>query len=292
MISDKKQGTDINLYKLFVEQCFNLLRENGSCGMVIPSGIHTDLGTFQLRKMLFEKTRIDGLFGFENRKGVFEGVHKSYKFNILTYQKGGETRAFPTKFMRHEVNELADFPNEKAIIIPVSLIKRLSPDSWSVMEFKSEMDILIAEKMLRYPLLGDEIDGKRYLKLNREFDMTNDSCLFKREPGKGCLPLYEGKMIWQFDSHYAEPRYWVDEKEGRKAILGKTPDHGQILDYQSYRLGVRAIARTTDKVTIISSITPKNAFCGNSLLIGTLMIFQFRQTKRFVIKMESLTVLS
>ncbi|MFM5993176.1 MAG: Eco57I restriction-modification methylase domain-containing protein, partial [Dolichospermum sp.] len=37
VVNGKKQGTDINLYKLFVEQCVNLLSENGECGLVIPS---------------------------------------------------------------------------------------------------------------------------------------------------------------------------------------------------------------------------------------------------------------
>jgi hypothetical protein len=55
IVNDKKAGTDINLYKLFTEQCFNLLKPNGDCGIVIPSGIYTDLGTKQLREMLFSQ---------------------------------------------------------------------------------------------------------------------------------------------------------------------------------------------------------------------------------------------
>lgn len=86
-VNGRKQGSDINLYKLFTEQCFHLLRDGGACGIVIPSGIYSDLGTKQLRQMLFEKTRISGLFGFENRKAVFEGVHKSFKFVVLTFIK-------------------------------------------------------------------------------------------------------------------------------------------------------------------------------------------------------------
>ncbi len=63
MVNGRKAGSDINLYKLFTEQCFNLLRPGGECGIVIPSGIYTDLGTKQLREMLFGQTRISGLFG-------------------------------------------------------------------------------------------------------------------------------------------------------------------------------------------------------------------------------------
>ncbi|MEY3400771.1 MAG: hypothetical protein RLZZ86_374, partial [Cyanobacteriota bacterium] len=269
VVNGKKQGTDINLYKLFVEQCVNLLSENGECGLVIPSGIYTDLGTKQLREMLFSQTKITGLFCFENKKAIFEGVHKSFKFVVLTFENGNKTLSFPARFMRHDVGELNSFPDDDCIHISVDLIKRLSPDSISVMEFKSDLDIFIAEKMSRFPLLGEEIQDKWNLKLTREFDMTNDSHLFKTEPGKGRLPLYEGKMIHQFTHRFAEPRYWVEEEEGRKAVLGKNGvDKGQILDYQCYRLGFRDIARNTDIRTMIATVVHKSLFCGNTLIVS------------------------
>ncbi|MFQ5677650.1 MAG: Eco57I restriction-modification methylase domain-containing protein, partial [bacterium] len=236
IVNSKKAGSDINLYKLFTEQCFNLLRPGGQSGIVIPSGIYTDLGSKQLREMAFNQNKITGLFGFENRKEIFEGVHRSYKFVVFTFEKGGKTEAFPAAFMRHDVAELAHFPQQGSIAISVDLIRRLSPDSLSIMEFKSPLDIQIAEKMLRFPLLGDEIDGTWNLKLTREFDMTNDSDLFKTQPGAGRLPLYEGKMIHQFDHRFDGPRFWVDEKKGRRALVGQDEkEGGHRLDYQKYR---------------------------------------------------------
>ena len=268
IVNGKKAGTDINLYKLFTEQCFNLLRDGGCCGIVIPSGIYTDLGTKQLREMLFNETAVTGLFCFENRKGIFENVDSRFKFVVLSFEKGGKTADFPAAFMRHHVKELERFPREGAINISVDLVKKLSPDSLSVMEFKNETDIVIAKKMMKFPLLGEKIEGTWNLKLGNEFHMTNDSYLFKTQPGKGRLPLYEGKMIHQFVNNYAEPKYWIDEKEGRKNLVGREEDNGQKLDYQEYRLGFRAIARNTDERTIISGIISKNVFCGNSLLVS------------------------
>jgi hypothetical protein len=64
----RKVGSDLNLYKLFTERCFDLLRPGGHCGIVIPSGIYTDLGAKGLRDLLFGQTHIEGLFCFENRK--------------------------------------------------------------------------------------------------------------------------------------------------------------------------------------------------------------------------------
>jgi hypothetical protein len=75
-------------------------------------------------------------------------------------------------------------------------------------------------------------------------DMANDSGLFGNAAGDGQMPLYEGKMTWQFDHRFAtydtdgetrgatesekadpafrvRPRYWVEAREVylRSAIL-------------------------------------------------------------------------
>lgn len=279
IVNDKKAGTDINLYKLFTEQCFNLLKANGDCGIVIPSGIYTDLGTKQLREMLFSQTNITGLFCFENRKEIFENVHRSFKFVVLTFEKVPLSdvgtglkpvlttmmQSFPAAFMRHDVKELESFPNPDSIRIDIDLVRKLSPDSLSIMEFKTELDIVIAKKMLRYPLLGEEIKDSWNLKLGNEFHMTNDSHLFKTKPADGRLPLYEGKMIHQFTHEYAEPKYWISEKEGRKTLLSNEKDKGQILQYQNYRLAYRAIARNTDNRTMIATVLPHRVFYAHSM---------------------------
>lgn len=285
VIDGKKAGSDINLYKLFTEQCFNLLRPNGYCGIVIPSGIYSDLGTKQLREMLFSQTKIEGLFCFENRKEIFEGVHRSYKFVVLTYMKGGKTRTFPAAFMRHDVEELRSFPQDGMLEINVDLVRRLAPDSLSVMEFNNPSDVQIAEKMLQFPLLGEHIEDTWNLRLTNEFHMTNDSHLFDTKPGIGRLPLYEGKMIWQLEKTTAVIRYWVSEKEGRKKLLSprlkaiKKLDENHELTtkieslklsagYEYYRLGFRSITGATNERALVVSIIPANVFTGNSLTVS------------------------
>ncbi len=265
IVNGKKTGSDINLYKLFTEQCANLLREGGDCGIVIPSGIYTDLGAKGLRDLLFEQNKVTGLFCFENRKEIFEGVDSRFKFVVLTFERGGNTVRFPAAFMRHDVLELAGFPGEIGLLLSVELIRRLSPDSHSVMEFKSETDICIAEKMLKFPLLGERIDGAWNLVLTNEFHMTNDSYLFKTESGKGLLPLYEGKMIWQFDSKYAEPKYWIIETEAQSK-LGKA-QQGSVFHYKDYRLAFREIASNTNERSLIASILPRSVFANHKLMI-------------------------
>ncbi len=276
LVNGKKAGTDINLYKLFLERCFALLKSNGRCGIVIPSGIYTDLGAKQLREMLFEQGRITSLFGIANEKFIFEGVDHRFKFSILSFAKGGKTTIFPAAF-RITPGEAVTaeglgglFRNRnQQVELDAEVVRRLSPDSLGVMEFKSGKDLEVAEKLLNFTPLGERMSGSWNLSLTAEFHMTSDSHLFHSEPKKGSVPLYEGKMMHQFNPRHEKPRYWVNEKAARLAVLGrKGEDKGQILDYQRPRLALRAIARSSDQRTIIVSPIPPYVFCGNSLLVN------------------------
>ncbi|NCR39942.1 MAG: ATP-binding protein [Microcystis aeruginosa W13-11] len=291
IVNGKKQGTDINLYKLFVEQCFNLLHPQGECGMVIPSGIYTDLGTKQLREMLFSQCQLGTVFGLSNEKFIFEGVDHRFKFCLFDFAKGKNTNNFKAVFRINPREAISKdklgiflYNKDEQVQISTNLIRKLSPDSLSVMEFKQDIDIHIAEKMSRFPLLGETLPDTWNLRLTSEFHMTNDSYLFKTEPAKGRLPLYEGKMIHQFTHHYALPKYWLDEKEARQALLKRGEvDNGQILDYQTYRLGFRSVSSSTNERSLISSLIPKLVFCGNSLSISECEQNNFQDNQSFKI---------
>lgn len=271
IVNGKRKGSDTNLYKLFVEQCINLLRNGGRCGIITPGGIYTDLGTKQLRDVLFSQNTVGTLYGLSNEKFIFEGVHHAQKFCILSFMKGGQTKTIETAFRinpreavgSERLDRFLHDPDEH-VQIKTDLIRRLSPDSLSVMEFKAPLDVQIAEKMLQFPLLGDEIADKWNMKFTAEFHMTNASHLFRDLPMKGRLPLYEGKMIWQFDHQMTKPRYWINEKDGRQALLGKTSDTGQLLDYECYRFGFRDIASNTNERTAVTTVIPQT-FHGNKI---------------------------
>ncbi len=271
-VNGKRVGTDINLYKLFVEQCFNLLRPRGRCGMITPGSLYSDLGAKQLRETLFSQCQLDPLFGLSNERYIFEGVEHRQVICIFAFLKGGRTDSFSAAFRINpreavspeRLDQFLHTPSEH-LTYCVPLIRRLSPDSLSIMEFKSESDVLIAKKLLRHPLLGQQIADSWNIRFGTEFHMTNDSYLFRTSPAKGRLPLYEGKMINQFSHRVIEPKYWIDEQEGRKALLGRMEDEGQRLDYESYRLAFRDVARNTDARTAIMTMLPPNVFCNHPL---------------------------
>ena len=287
IVNGKKAGSDINLYKLFTEQCFNLLKVNGYCGIVIPSGIYTDLGTKQLRQMLFDQSRITGLFAFENRKEIFENVHRSFKFAVLSFKKGPITTSFPAAFMRHHVEELQQFPKYGSSNLTLEFISKQSPESLSIMEIKNEFEFPIVAKMLKFPLIGADQPNSSKVIFGSEFHMTNSSYLFEKTDGDGKIPLYEGKMIYQFTHQYLAPKYWINEQMARKALLGSKADTGQVLDYQCYRLAFRDIASNTNERTTIATITPK-VFHGNKLPQTII----FRDGERIISNSDLLYMLS
>lgn len=290
IVNGRKAGSDINLYKLFTEQCVNLLGAGGRCGIVIPSGIYTDLGTKQLRLMLFDRTRLTGLFGFENRKAIFEGVDSRFKFVVLSFEKGGVTSEFPVAFMRHDPPELASFPEAAPLRLSRALIEKLSPDSLSLLEFHSQADIEIFDKLLRNPLLGRTVDGRWKLKLTNELHMTNDSDLFLASSERSAFRLFEGKMIHQFCSDFANAKYWVSSDDGY-ARLGLTTSEDKRLHSTRYRFAFREIASNTNERTMLATILPRNVFANHKLMLSDLHCFSCAAEPLFLCAvMNSFTV--
>ena len=290
LVGGKKAGSDVNLYKLFVERSFHLLRPGGHCGMVVPSGIYNDLGTKGLRDLLFSQTQIEGLFCFENRKTIFEGVDSRFKFVVLTFEKSavmrfqqvGEanasappddllaslvqeesncagTKRFPAAFMRHDVEELSRFPDEGALWLEVELIKRLSPDSHSVMEFKQANELVIAEKLTKFTPLGKWVKGEP-LSISREFMSSTDHPLFNYD-GQG-LVVWEGKMMGQFDSQLEKPKWWISEAKF------KTTRFYPRDDWHHYRIAIRRIASSTNERTLFCTVLPPNSVVVHSLFVN------------------------
>jgi hypothetical protein len=250
---------DINTFKLFLEQFFTVLNEGGRMGIVVPSGLYTDQGCQQLRKRFFSRSRIGFLYCFENRRAIFN-IHRSFKFVLFGAQKGAETDQFKCAFMEHDPER---FPliDANALKMSVEQVKKFSPDTLSVMEFKSQKDIDVTGKIYGdWPLLGEKLKDTWNVKFRSELHMTNDSHLFKTTPTD--CPLYEGKMIWLFDSAFEQPRYWLDRDEVEEA-LGDNAWEGK-----HYRVGFRNVASSTNERTLICGVAPPS-FHGNSFFTIT-----------------------
>ncbi len=293
VVGGKKAGTDINLYKLFVEQCLNLLRPGGQLGMVVPGGLYSDLGATKLRQILMGENSLHALFGFSNERYLFDGVHHSFKVCLLTATKGGATSRFDAAFRINpreavDADHLADFLRDRREHIEVTpdFVRKTSPDSLSVMELKSPVDVAVVNKMLQHPMLGDDVEGAWKLDLCREFHVTDDKQLFRPEPGSSRLPLYEGKMIHQYEWRFSNPRYWVEQEEAEAALKSGRLRRAHLvardrniesevaeqmrlsLDKDAFRLAFRQVARNTDARSMICAVLPPNVVANDTLLLN------------------------
>ncbi|HLC85144.1 MAG TPA: N-6 DNA methylase [Candidatus Nanoarchaeia archaeon] len=260
-VKGKQVSGDLDLYKLFTERAHMLIKEGGLAGYVIPSGIYTDLGAKGLRTMLFERSRIRSLFGFENRKFIFKDIDQRYKFVLLVFEKGRKTSSFPCAFFLYSVDDLSHAIHNPTVI-DVEFVKKSSPDAWSVLEIKTPKDYGIVNKLLKYPPLGQELKDVWNIDISRGFDMTNDSSLF--QTGKLGIPMLEGKNVHQFTHRFGEnpaPRYTISETD----ILSNLKPEKQY--HRGYWVAYRLIARSTDTRTFISTIVPPGYVCGNSIAI-------------------------
>lgn len=173
------QGSaDLNTYKMFLELSHALLRGHGRLGMIVPSGIYTDKGTAPLRELFLEQCNWQWLFGFENREGIFD-IHRSFKFCPLIVQKGGETQAIRAAFMHRNVDDW-DQAERHVLAYPRERVLEFSPYSKAILEIRSEQDLRVLQKIYAHGvLLGDQSERGWGIKYAREFDMTNDSKLFR-----------------------------------------------------------------------------------------------------------------
>lgn len=177
------QGSaDINLYKAFLEQAHALLRSGGRLGFIVPSGLYSDQGTGDLRRLFLDRCRWEWLFGFINWRKIFPSVYYRFKFSIVVLQKGGNTSLTSTAFVR---TELEDWEQAEALATPYSRaqVEQFSPRSKAILEIQSQRDLEILEKIYANSvLLGDDGPNGWGIKYATEFHMTNDSKLFPPRP--------------------------------------------------------------------------------------------------------------
>ena len=304
-------GGDVNLYSLFVERAMALVKPQGMVGLLTPSGIYADKTASDFFKSVSTCGRVAGLFDFENRKIFFKDVHASFKFCALIF--GGEKRRFDETecaFFLHDTSTLND-PDRCFSLAPADFA-RVNPNTATAPIFRTRRDAEITLGIYdRHPVLVDRSQGEERrawpVRYRTMFHMTNDSHLFRtaaqldsegcypvegnrwRRGGELYLPLYQGRMIHQFDhransvvinpenthnpylseevtdEQHADPiflpqsQYWIPASQVAPVIP----------DGRGYAIGFRDIARPTDARTAIVALVPWAGY-GNTvpLLVG------------------------
>lgn len=292
---------DINTYAIFAELNRALLGGKGRAGFIVPSGIATDATTQFYFKSIMSEGRLVSMYSFWEIRRIFVGTDSRDPFALMTLT--GRETATPSAvfaFNLHAVDEI--FNPERLFGLSAKDLALLNPNTRTCPVFRSRRDAEITKGIyLRIPILIREEEGMVenpwQLNLRAMFHMANDSGLFHTEAqlrkegwrrdgniftmgGLRMLPLYEAKMIHQFDHRFGDyldkpagsestalpsvppgrlqdpcyiitPRYWVAETEVDVRLEGYGGG--------DWLLGWRDVCRSTDLRTIIGTVIPKAA---------------------------------
>ena len=276
---------DVNTYALFAETINQLTRSDGRAGFIVPTGIATDDSTKAYFGHITQTGRLVSLYDIENREKLFSAVDSRMKFCLLTLGQSAQAQfvCFAT-----QVSHLAD-PRRRFTLTPDEF-RLINPNTLTCPVFRSERDAELTKKLYRAaPVLIEEANpnGNPWgISFMRMLDMSNDSHLFHDQGGDGLLPLYEAKLIHQFDHRWATyttdtsgkldsrdmtlaekqdpdsqivPRYWVSQNE----IVSRLEE---ISWPKQWMIGWRRNCRSNDERTCIADVLPISAV-GDSLFL-------------------------
>lgn len=295
---------DVNTYALFAETILQIHADRGRAGFIVPTGIATDDSTKAYFGHITQKRKLISLYDIENREKLFSAVDSRMKFCLITLgtAEHAEFVCFAT-----QVSQLAD-PRRRFTLTPDEF-RLINPNTLTCPVFRSERDAELTKKLYRSApvLIRDAVmigEGKQAREVEAArnpwgisflamLHMSNDSHLFKDQPAPDRLPLYEAKLIHQFDHRWATymadgssrdvssaekadpgfsitPRYWVDRAEVQERLCKRSRDGRVIWQWQrDWLMGWRDICRATDERTVIASVVPLSGV-GNQM---PLMLF-------------------
>ncbi|MBU6335903.1 MAG: N-6 DNA methylase [Chloroflexi bacterium] len=295
-----------NLYSAFAELMHGLVRPGGRVGLIAPSGIATDHSNRHFFTALVGRGRIERLYDFENARPLFVGVHRSFKFTLLTL-RGSDAPAdgFEAAFFLHQPEELRD--PQRTVRLTAAEIALLNPNSRTCPVFRSRADAELTLRCYRElpVLVRDAADGQAglnpwHVTFQSMFDMSGDSGLFRTRArllaagaqagadgrlvtgAQRWLPLLEAKLVHQYDHRFASyddagaTTRPLDDAEHADPDAVPQPRYwvdaaeveARLADRwpHGWLLGFRDIARATDRRTAICSIFPRYGVSGVNIV--------------------------
>ncbi len=264
---------DVNTYALFGELFSSLSSPRGRSGVILPTGIATDATTAVFFSNLVDSKRLAALLDFENRQRLFPAIDSRIKFALLTI--GHDETQIHFAFFLTDPRQLSD-PDRRFALSAID-IARINPNTKTAPVFRSRADADLTRKIYAsLPVLINDSKGAignpwGFRVSTRLWHMAEDSQWFVNQSNEGLLPVYEGKMVHQFDHRFAgyseqatpelkrdpafeiRPRYWVPEREVENRLIDS---HNWSC---RWLMGWRDICRSTDERTLIASALPRIA---------------------------------
>jgi hypothetical protein len=270
---------DFNVYRMFAETALAITRPGGYTAQVVPENLANGANAAAIRTELLERRDLVRLITFENRREIwFKDIDSRTVFCVYSARRAPARARFDAAFDVRDADALRD-AEQRPLSIPKALVREFSPDALAVMRFSSQAEIdAVSKAYARCPRFGDAAAGEPYRSYMAEIHMGNDRHLFSEDPGG--LPLYEGRMVWQFDhrakgyrSGRGRAAVWEPLAFGNpsKAIqpqwripLSAVPVKARDR-VGRYRVGFCDVASPTNERSLVAALIPPNAISSDTV---------------------------
>lgn len=290
------QGSgESDFYRYFVELAYSLVRPGGVVGMLVPSAFQRSLGAAPLRAELLEQGSFDLLADFVNSEGIFP-IHKMFRFSLFVWVQGGQpgVRRLVSAVRNVEAGRAA--VSRPIVGLSLEYLREVSPTRLAVPDVRAEREAELYRRLhLSFAPLGDRSAGEWQVRFRREVDMTNDVSSFLTaerveaesghplasglwwHPSLGrLLPVYEGRMVNQFDSAakaHVEGHGRSARWETLPPSLKRIQSRYLIPEREAIRRGISCERRSgfcdvtghANERTVLASVIPGEAVCGNKV---------------------------
>lgn len=217
---------DVNTYALFSESILQMTSMHGRSGFIVPTGIATDDSTKAYFGHIAQSARLVSLYDFENREALFESVHRSYKFCLLTL---GQSSKAEFVFFATQVSHIYD--HRRRFSLTPEEFRLINPNTLTCPVFRSERDAELAKKLYSATSIwiqdwDDQIDDSWNVEIKtRLFHMAEDSHLFINKDEIEATPLVEAKLVHLYDHRWAT---YVSDTDTRDLTLQEKQDKSVI----------------------------------------------------------------
>lgn len=282
----------LNLYRLFIEHACCLIVGDGRLGMVVPSGFASD--AFAQPHFVSIQRRIRRFLDFENSGGLFDSVHRAFRFALLVVGSAEPDSKIDFVFFAHQATDLAD--KSRHVFMGPTDLAAINPLTQTAPLFRSVRDQELTLALhQRGPVLADEgAQGwhvkqvlmfmmNAAMKSHRSADELARTCQLDgnkyREDTVTWLPMYEGKMVGLYDHRASgirfdpsnrvrrnQPEYLSDDDKGNPHTLvlplfwvPQADVEARAADLRKWRLAVKDVTASTNERTCIAAILPEAA---------------------------------
>lgn len=300
----------LELSSLFAELCLSFTKE--AWGLVLPTGIAVNDSNKHFFSKLIDENRLISLYDFENREKLFD-IDSRFKFCLITAGKAqAEPRTVSGGFYLTRIDHLLD--PRRIYTLRTDDFARFNPNTKLCPIFRTAKDANLTAKIYRNApiLINDETNenpwGIRFMMM---FNMASASSLFytrKQLDDMGgelhgnsynvgneiYVPLYEGKMFWHYNHHYAEfpneyevqkrpssinstligtladsnssitPWYWVKKSLVDERLTDKDRNGNVRWQWKhSYYIAFRDVTNATNERTCVATLMPSGVAAGH-----------------------------